>query len=217
MSELWHSFLTHSGREVNKWTHYLPVYERHFRRFQNTACLVLEIGCSWGGSLQMWKRYFGPQAEIVGLDIEPACKSAEEDQIRIFIGSQSDLAFLDRVIQTVGVPDIVIDDGSHVMKDVNATFEFLYPKLAKNGVYLVEDLHTAYMPEYGGGLRREGTFIEQAKARVDSLNAYFTQGAVPVDEFCRTTTSMHFYDSIVVFEKGVHKMSTAPKIGIAAR
>ena len=36
---------------------------------------------------------------------------------------------------------------------------------------------------------------------IDSLNAYHSRGAVPVDEFARITTSMHFYDSVVVFEK----------------
>ncbi len=213
MSELWSSFLTNRGGVVHKWTHYFSAYERHFARFKDTSCVVLEIGCFKGGSLQMWKRYFGPHAEIVGIDIEPACKQFEEDQIRIFIGDQADCAFLAKVIEDVGQPDIIIDDGSHVMRHVNASFDFLYPRLARNGVYLVEDLHTAYWDEYGGGFRKEGTFIERSKSLIDSLNVFHSRGAVPVDSFSRSTLSMHFYDSVVVFEKGNHRPTTAPQIG----
>jgi SAM-dependent methyltransferase len=213
VSELWHSFLTNTGRVAHKWTHYFPIYERHFARFQDTSCLVVEIGCGRGGSLQMWKRYFGPNAHVVGLDLEPRCKEFEEDQIDVFIGDQSSPEFLTTVIDAVGAPDVVIDDGSHRMEHVAATFQLLYPKVAKNGIYLVEDLHTAYWEEYGGGYRKSDTFIERCKSLVDSLNAYHARGAIPVDEFARTTMSMHFYDSVVVFEKGVHGRPYAPRVG----
>ncbi len=213
MSELWHSFLTHTGRIAHKWTHYFPIYDRHFSRFKDTSCRILEIGCGEGGSLQLWKRYFGPHAEIVGIDVEPGCKRFEEDQIRIYIGDQSDPAFLAGVLAEVGELDVIIDDGSHHMAHVAASFDILYPKLARNGVYVVEDLHTAYWDEYGGGYLRCDSFIERCKSLVDSLNAYHSRGAVAVDDFARTTLSMHFYDSVVVFEKGLHRLTNAPRIG----
>jgi hypothetical protein len=213
MTELWRSFLAHGGRIAHKWTHYFPIYERHFARFRNTSCVILEIGVDAGGSLQLWKGYLGPHADVVGIDLNPGCRAAEEDQIRVFIGDQSDRAFLESVLREIGEPDIVIDDGSHVMGHVNASFDVLYPRLSKNGVYLVEDLHTAYWEEFGGGHLRPGTFIERCKSLVDSLNAYHSRGAVPVDEFARTTMSMHVYDSVVVFEKGVHRLTSAPRIG----
>jgi hypothetical protein len=213
VSELWHSFLTNTGRLTHKWTHYFPIYERHFARFKNTSCLVVEIGCGKGGSLQMWKRYFGPHASIVGIDIDPACSEFREDQIEILIGDQSSPAFLESVVATVGQPDVIIDDGSHIMQHIDASFAYLYPRLPKNGVYLVEDLHTAYWEEYQGGYLRSSSFIEKCKSLVDSLNAFHSRGAVPADEFARTTLSMHFYDSVVVFEKGIHRMTSAPQIG----
>jgi hypothetical protein len=80
-------------------------------------------------------------------------------------------------------------------------FRHLYPELDRNGVYMVEDLHTAYWPGFGGGLLREGTFIELCKGLVDELNGAHFDG---VSEFTRSTLSMHFYDSIVVFERGRH-------------
>jgi hypothetical protein len=166
--------------------------------------LFLEIGCGRGGSAQMWKRYLGPHALIVGLDINPECKKFEEDQIQIRIGSQSDTGFLSGVIEEFGIPDIVLDDGSHRMDDVVETFRFLYQRTAVDGVYMVEDLHTAYWDEFGGGLRREGTFIELCKGLVDELNADWSREKLPPSEFTRTTLSMHFYDSIVAFERGRH-------------
>ncbi len=99
----------------------------------------------------MWKRYFGPHAAIVGIDINPECKEFEEDQIAIRIGSQSDLSFLEDVLAEFGVPDVVLDDGSHRMSDVVETFRFLYPRTADDGVYVVEDLHTAYWRSMGVG------------------------------------------------------------------
>lgn len=41
----------------------------------------------------MWKDYFGSKAIIYGVDINPSCKELEEENISIFIGSQSDRNF----------------------------------------------------------------------------------------------------------------------------
>lgn len=210
---LWSSFLTNDGRLIHKWKHYFPIYERHFREFVYKPVTFIEIGCGRGGSLQMWKRYFGPHARIVGIDILPECKEFEEDQIEIRIGAQQDLQFLENVIAEFGAPDIVLDDGSHVMSHVIASFQFLYPRVVKNGVYLVEDLHTAYWEEYEGGLRKPTTFIELSKNLLDELNADHSRGALVPTEFTQTTLSMHFYDSVVVFEKGLHTRKWAPQTG----
>ena len=90
---LWSEFLTNRDRPIHKWTHYFPIYERHFARFVNQATTFIEIGVSKGGSLQLWKRYLGPFAQIVGIDIDANCKAFEEEQISIRTGDQSDPAF----------------------------------------------------------------------------------------------------------------------------
>jgi hypothetical protein len=74
--------------------------------------------------------------------------------------------------------------------------------MPKNAVYLVEDLHTAYWPKFGGGMDRPESFINIAKGLVDKLNADHAMGAIEPDAFTRDTFSVAFYDSIVVFEKG---------------
>lgn len=214
---LWSDFLTNDGRVIHKWKHYFPIYERHFHEFVYKPMTFVEIGCGQGGSLQMWKRYFGPHAIIVGVDIIPECKTYEEDQIEIRIGAQEDTRFLQSLVDEFGAPDIVLDDGSHRMSHVVKTFEFLYPRIASNGIYMVEDLHTAYWEEYEGGLRRPGTFIELCKGLLDELNSDHTRSALPPTAFTRTTLGMHFYDSVAVFERGCHTRKWAPQIGIAER
>jgi len=103
------------------------------------------------------------------------------------------------------------------MQHVVSSFRFLYPQLHKSGVYMVEDLHTAYWDEYGGGLKREGSFIELCKQFLDEINADWTRGALAPSEFTRTTLSMHFYDSLAVFERGSHLQKYAPQIGKPAK
>ena len=210
---LWLDFLTNDKRLIHKWKHYFPVYEQHFGRYRNTDVVLFEIGCGQGGSLQMWKRYFGPHARIVGIDIDPGAAKFVEDQIEVRIGDQADAGFLRGLVEEFGTPDIVLDDGSHRMSHIEASFAALYGQVSKSGVYLVEDLHTAYWDEYEGGLRRKGTFIEHCKELIDELNADHSRGALEPTEFSRSTLSMHFYDSIVVFEKGRHTSKHAPMIG----
>src|SRR5690606_27779180 len=95
---------------------------------------------------------------------------------------------------------------------IASSFRTLYPGLRQNGVYMVEDLHTCYKPSFGGGYKAPESFIETCKDLLDELNADHTQGAVPITEFNLTTTSMHFYDSIAVFEKGRHLKKMAIRV-----
>ena len=202
--KLWPLFWNHSGRLIHKPKHYIPIYERFFADRVSKPLTFFEIGCGYGGSMQMWKSYFGPHARIIGLDIRSECKSYEDDQISVRIGSQSDPQFLASVVEEFGPPDIVNDDGSHFMRDVIASFEFLYDRMAKDGIYLVEDMYFAYRPTMGGGLGAPNSFIEYSKRLVDQLHARYTNGALFANSFTENTIAIHFYDGIVVFERGLH-------------
>lgn len=205
---LWSEYLDHRGRPAWKWTHYLPAYERHLARFVNRPVTLLELGCGQGGSLQLWKKYLGPFARIVGVDIVPACARFAESQIEVRIGDQSDPEFLRALIEEFGPFEVVIDDGSHVMSDILASFDALYEHTTE--VYAVEDLHTAYWDDFEGGLRREGTFIERFKFLVDELHARFTHGALSPTPFSESTLSMHVYESLIVFESADRDCATRP-------
>jgi hypothetical protein len=187
---------------VTKWEHYLEIYERHLQRFRGRDVNILEIGVYQGGSLQMWKHYFGPKTRIFAIDIEPRCRQFEGDGVSIFIGSQRDRAFLRQVKQQIPPVDILIDDGGHKMSEQITTFEELFDHIKSDGVYICEDLHTSYWLEYGGGHKRRGTLIEHGKDLIDRLNAHHSeQRSLAVDKFTRSVDSLHFYDSVLVIEK----------------
>jgi cephalosporin hydroxylase len=209
-------FRNNDSRLIHKWMHYFDVYHRHFERFRGRPVVVLEFGVNQGGSLEMWRDYFGPEAKIFGVDIDPRCQQFEADNIRILIGDQADKEFLEHVVAEIGVPiDVVIEDGGHRMRQQKMTFKHIYPHMSDDGCFLTEDTHTSYWGRYGGGFRRPSTFMQFAKNKVDQLNAWHSQTEeFQVDEFTRTTDSIHFYDSIVVFERG---MRTKPEDKVTGR
>jgi len=204
MTELETFFRAGAHRVCQKWESYFPVYERHFAPFRGLSNLrMLEIGISQGGSLDLWREFFGHQAVLVGIDINEGCKRFEGGRSFVRIGSQEDPEFLRAVIDEFGPFDIVLDDGGHTMRQQIVSFETLYPAVARRGVYLCEDCHTSYQAEFGGGTRAPGSFIEFAKDKIDELNGWHVQPASRgcLTDFTRSTTSISFYESIVVFEK----------------
>jgi len=195
------TFFAHRGRETLKWAHYLDAYERHFAGLRQTAVRVLEIGVMKGGSLDIWRDYFGPAATIFGVDIDPACANRVTAPNMVRIGSQDDLAFLRAVVAEMGGVDIVIDDGSHIGRHQRASFDALFPLLGDGGLYAIEDLHTAYWPgHFEGGYRRKGTAIDLVKQMIDDLHGWYHSRPRPTparDE----VGGMHLYDSLVIIEK----------------
>jgi Methyltransferase domain len=134
-------FMAHSvGRGIWKWTHYFDIYHRHLAKFRGRDVCVVEIGVFSGGSLTMWREYFGPNALFYGVDLEPACSVYEDEVTRIFIGNQGDRQFWRKFKTKVPRMDVVIDDGSHVSSDQITTFEELFPALSPGGVYICEDI-----------------------------------------------------------------------------
>ena len=93
-----------------------------------------------------------------------------------------------------------------------ASFKTLFPLLADGGIYVIEDLHTAYWPGFHeGGYQRSGTAIELAKTLVDDMHGwYHAKGSKLADS--SSVVSVRFYDSIVVIEKGNARMPQHIKV-----
>ena len=208
-------FFAHQGLQAMKWVQYLPVYDRLLGPLTEgftppggvrRPLRFLEIGVSKGGSLQLWREFFGPDAVIFGVDIDPRCAEVAGPGRQVRIGSQANPAFLRSVVEMGGV-DVVLDDGSHVASHQRADFDTLFPLLSMGGLYVVEDTHSSYWAKYGGGLRGPGAFIETAKGLVDGMHKWYFRA--PVGRRSRVAqtevVSVQFYDSIVVIEKGEHR------------
>src|SRR3954452_23932755 len=169
-------FRANPGRRIHKWVHYFDIYHRHLAQYRGKPITVVEFGVSHGGSLQMWKHYFGRKARIIGVDIDPHCSAFAERRVEVVIGDQEDRGFLRQLRDRVGPIDVVIEDGGHTMAQQINTFEVLWPAVRDGGVFLLEDLHTSYWEHYGGGYKRPGTFIEYAKDLIDQINAWHSHG-----------------------------------------
>ena len=199
--DLWNYFENNTGKKITKWKHYFPVYEKHFGLIRNKPIKILEIGVLNGGSLEMWRYYF-PEATIVGIDIDPNCKQHEQEGINIRVGDQTNEKFLQSLIDEFGDFDLIIDDGSHHVNHVNKTFQFLFSKLANDGIYFIEDTHAAYWSSHGGSITAPESINNVAKEMIDSINADHARGQKQPDYFTKNIKCMSVYDSIIVFDKG---------------
>ena len=144
--------------------------EKYFSRFQKSEINILEIGVDEGHSLRIWREFF-PKAKICGIDIVE--KKFTIENVEILKGDQSDLNFLESLINKYKNFDIIIDDGSHQSKHIIKSFNFLFPYLNTNGIYVIEDLQTSYIPRFGGSrinLKKKLSSMNFLKSLTDSIN-----------------------------------------------
>jgi cephalosporin hydroxylase len=160
MTNIHTSFTKYPGIGKLKYTSF---YQRHFNNLKPK--ILLEIGVLKGASLRAWQDIF-PKCKVIGIDIEPLCKEKNPD-LNIYIGDQKDTEFLSMVINEIGVPDIIIDDGGHKRSQQIESLRFLFPKLGTNGLYIIEDLQTNYLPQWND---QEYSTIDYLKSLIDPLD-----------------------------------------------
>jgi 23S rRNA U2552 (ribose-2'-O)-methylase RlmE/FtsJ len=200
---------------MHKWEHYFEVYERFLSPIRRNGPVVVEIGVQLGGSVEMWRDYFGPATRIFGIDINPEAKQQEDIVTKVFVGDQQDRTFLRSVLREIGTPDVVIDDGGHTANQQITAFEVLYPALSENGLYFVEDTHTSLWRGSFMDRQDQQSFLQFSFARCAQLMEWTNKPenfailgtdqnetlANTVSEFCRTTKGISFFDSMVVYER----------------
>lgn len=193
---------------------YTPHYSNHFRPYRRKKINLLEIGVGGyehpfggGASLRMWKKWF-PKAHIYSIDIYDKSRLSEE-RITIRQGSQSDPKFLSDLLDEIGDLDIVIDDGSHRNSDVIFSFKHIFPRMAKEGIYVIEDTQTAYWEEYGGSSQDIDTFpssVNFFRSLIHGLN-YKELETIDYSPsyFDENILSIHFYHNLIFIHKGNNK------------
>lgn len=216
-NDLYDLFLNNKNMDIHKVHHYFEIYDKHFSVFRNKPVTILEIGVYKGGSLKLWKKYFGSKAIVHGIDINPKTKEYADpsNKIYVHIGDQSDPAFLAKLMDQISPIDIIIDDGGHTTTQQIQSFISCYRFLSKNGIYLCEDLQTNMCPDF---IDSNETFIDFSKKNIDMLYAFYNCPKkflhyqnrdctpIPVPLFSSITKGIYFYDSIIVYERGVKKM-----------
>lgn len=141
--------------------------EAYDREIDFTPKAILEIGVQSGDSLRMWMERY-PEAKVVGIDVDETC--GKPDGATVVIGDGHDPSFIASVWGEHGPFDLVIDDGSHQVADQIRTFEAVLPRIAHGCLYVCEDLHTSYWPQFVHG--DEPTFIGRVHRAIEELHAY---------------------------------------------
>ena len=187
-----------SGPGIWKCDHYFDIYHRHFAKFVGREVHVLEVGVYSGGSLGMWRDYFGIGCRIYGVDIESACEIYKANGIDIFIGDQGDRAFWERFRQAVPRIDILIDDGSHDPEHQRITLEEMLPHIRPGGVYLCEDIIGA-----GQGFAAFVAGLSAEQNACHRMGEAFDAPVIP-SAFQATIRSITQYPFVTVIEKQEH-------------
>jgi demethylmacrocin O-methyltransferase len=192
---------------------YTPTYHWLFKDLREKPLRLLEIGIggygnerAGGRGLRMWAEYF-PYADIIGLDLNPKTLPVPA-RVKLVQGSQIDEAVLARITQEHGPFDIIIDDGSHIVSHMIDTFKFLYPRMAPNGIYAIEDTQTSFLPALGGRPDGKDTIFEfthRVSLAMHTLEGYADPLADPLyNRLGQMTLSAAIYRNIAVFQRGAN-------------
>lgn len=179
-----------------KHSSYFAAYDELFGSYYGNPVTFVEIGVLDGGSLFMWRELFGPEARIIGVELNPEAKRWEKDGFEIYCGNQADRDFWQHFVTKVGPVDVVLDDGGHTFEQQIVTTECLLPHIADGGILAVEDTHTSYMKAFGGP--SPASFIEFAKNIVDGV--HYRSEKLSGRPYERTVHSLEFFESIVAFK-----------------
>jgi Methyltransferase domain len=205
------------------WHNYTPIYEKYFKDLKEQPINVLEIGFFQGSSARTLEEYF-PHASLHFIDIDPQVFESFGKNLSIrsslHIVDQGDKEALSKWTQNIGKEfSIIIDDGSHRVDHQIQSFEILFPFLKSEGIYIIEDLHTAYWTGYGGGGNYENpkaglnssiTFLQDLVHDVNYIGARtscadFNKAPIEfiksLNYYQRHIKSIHFYDSICIIIK----------------
>jgi 8-demethyl-8-alpha-L-rhamnosyltetracenomycin-C 2'-O-methyltransferase len=136
----------------------------------------------------MWDRYF-PRAELHFVDNLPAAfadhSGGLSSRCHFHVSDQGNTEDLRGLVQkTGGEFDVVIDDGGHRMDQQLVSFKTLFPHVKSGGLYIIEDLHTSYWPNWGGS----ESIADQKASHDSTLTIRFLQSLVDDVNFVAATT-----------------------------
>lgn len=152
-----------------KVSNYFHIYADLFSHLRGTDCTFVETGILNGGSLFMWRDWLGPQARIIGLDLNPNAAKWRDHGFEIYIGDQGDPNFWQETFKTIGQFDALLDDGGHQSFQQIVTLTESLKAVKPSGLIVVEDTITSYMREFAN--HGDHCFLNYAKSATDVLVA----------------------------------------------
>jgi cephalosporin hydroxylase len=189
------SRLKQKSKKINS---YFAVYQSLFEQYRRVPDLVfVEVGVLNGGSLVMWREFFGPAARIIGIDYSPTAELMRDKGFEIFIGDQGSPEFWHNFYREVGSVDVVLDDGGHTNKHQITTVECSLDHIKDGGMIVVEDTATSYLKQWGNPSRY--SFMNYAKIAADKIQSRSSLLREQPNRFSEKVHGISFYESMVVF------------------
>lgn len=181
---------------------YFNIYDELFHKYRNKKITFVEIGVKWGGSLLMWKKFFGNDARIIGIDLFPETKKLEKYGLEIFIGDQSSEVFWKNFFSEVGNIDILLDDGGHTNENQIVTVNSVINNVNDDGLIVIEDTTGSYEKRYFNPSKY--SFINYSKFLIDDLYGKNEEnsnleGVIKKNSLNDSIYSIKFFNSIVAF------------------
>jgi hypothetical protein len=156
------------------------------------------VGIFNGGSLFMWRKFFGPEARIIGIDLNPDAREWEKYGFEIYIGDQSSDAFWTELFRKIGKVDVLIDDGGHTNRQQIVTSHYAIQNINDGGLLIVEDVHTNYFREFGNPSRY--SFLNFAHRIVDGVNSRSYSLRQTYAQYSSRVYSVSYFESMVAFQ-----------------
>lgn len=181
-----------------KYDSYFPAYEALLQKYVGQEITLVEVGVFNGGSLFMWREFFGSKARIIGIDLNPDALEWEKHGFEIYIGDQSSETFWTELFQNIGKIDVLIDDGGHTNCQQIVTSHYAIQNINDGGLLIVEDVHTNYFREFGNPSRY--SFVNFAHRIVDGVNSRSYSLRRTYARYTSRVYSVSFFESMVAFQ-----------------
>ena len=205
-------FFKSSPKYSIKWSNYFDIYQNLFKRFLNKKIILVEVGIGNGGSLFMWRKFFGKKAQIIGIELNPDAKKLEKYGFKIFIGDQSDPNFWKNFYKKIGKIDILIDDGGHTNLQQITTLMQSIKYLNYGGMIVIEDTHTSFMKDKGFKNPSKFSLINFTTLLIETIHRRNPMLKKEINFFSKKIQSLEYYDSITVINISKTKLTKSKNL-----
>jgi len=176
-----------------KHSNYFQVYDELLTKYVGHSITFLEIGVLDGGSLFMWRDFFGKDARIIGIDMNPEAEKWRQNGFEIFIGDQADPNFWKKLYSEIGLIDVLLDDGGHRNDQQLVTMELSIANIRDGGVVIIEDTQTSYMKFEN---IKKFSFVNLLCKKIDALYSRSGDLRINGSVYSNYVHSIQFFESI---------------------
>lgn len=121
---------------------YLPLYDELLLKKKETAKNVLEVGICFGGSIELWSKYFS-SATVWAMDILNYARIPQllkdKENIKLILGDAYSPFLFSAVFRNTKF-DFIIDDGPHTLESQIKFLSMYSLLLEDDGILVIEDI-----------------------------------------------------------------------------